>query len=324
MQLKQLDKFAVSLCSELKVNKIDVKDFFNSELTLEQNKAKISKIIKELGNGKATEKLNKYYANMKAWVRMISKGYINGLVCISEGGWGKTHNVLDEIKKILKPNQYEYINSYATPVEFVNWLYENRNKEVLVLDDIEGLLNDRKGVSILKAIMWSVVEKKKKQIRILHYLTTSKTLKAKVPFTVKARFVLLMNEIPKNKIIASLVTRCVKHELNFSYPDKMKILSEIAKIRKIPKEIVDYIRDNTSEATENLNIRTLIQIYSAYRYNKDTWKKMANSLLENNQDLELLKTLIDGKQPIKEQIKEFMRKTGKSRATYFLYKRRLN
>ena len=66
----------------------------------------------------------------------------DSLIFYGEGGLGKTFLTINEVKKLLKPSEWDYFNGYSTPLSIYEILYDNRNKKLIILDDIEGLFNE--------------------------------------------------------------------------------------------------------------------------------------------------------------------------------------
>jgi hypothetical protein len=135
-----------------------------------------------------------------------------------------------------------------------------------------------------------------------------------------------LNEIPQNKLIQSLISRTLFYRFELSFVDKLLCCYEIAKLgyKDLSKEdcikVVDWIRDNVDETAENFNFRTLIHLFNLYRYDKNSFEKLAMELLQVNPILKLIKELMKNYASVKEQVKEFITSTGLSRATFFRYK----
>jgi len=121
----------------------------------------------------------------------------------------------------------------------------------------------------------------------------------------------------------------MSYTIKLSYKDIMNLMREIAKLehKKLKPEerktVINYISKNTTEATKDFNLRLQKKVESVYQYNPKDWKKLAGTLLEVDKNLEIVRELTEGGKPIKEQIKDFGERTGKCKATYFNYKRRL-
>ena len=116
-------------------------------------------------------------------------------------------------------------------------------------------------------------------------------------------------------------SRVLNHELNFDYPTKIKIIFELVKQDYDGVEleqrqaIAEWLKDHTSPATKNLNLRLLFTCYEMYLYDKKTWKNYALKLMKTNKEFELV---IQG-------LSEYAwcDKTGKHRSKYYRYKRSL-
>jgi hypothetical protein len=265
--------------------------------------------------------IEKHFGKMKELIRMVVRGYSNALILVSEGGLGKSYTVLQTLKEEgLKENEdFVYITTFSTPLELYNMLYANRDK-IVILDDLEGILTERKSISILKSALWSANGRR----YVSYYLKTNK-LDAPKKFEFSGRVIFCINDIRNNKIIQSLISRCLFYKLEFSYSQKIEIMRAIAEKEKIPIEVIDFIEVISSPATQNLNFRTLRHVWDAYRYDLNngkngSWKEVAKSLLDADNNLALIYELSKSEKPVKEQVNEFINMTGRSRATYFRYK----
>ncbi|CAK0745557.1 hypothetical protein CCP1ISM_2100001 [Azospirillaceae bacterium] len=157
---------------------------------------------------------------------------------------------------------------------------------------------------------------------IVQYHTSSPRLKVPSSFVFKGTICLLLNDKPQNnENLKAVESRILTYELNLSYSDKMMIIQELAKSSykdlslNERNNIVKFLRENTSKATKNLSLRTLFMLYEFYRFDKDNWKKLAEKVIINDEEMKLI---IDGM-----NWKEWILETGKHRATYFRYKKQL-
>lgn len=292
----------------------------------EYTKRQLNKAIKEILNNK-DNKLNDYFEEMRKYIKAVikSKGYLNSLFIISEAGLGKTTILLSTLKELKK--DYVYINNYATIVEFVNFLYENKDK-IIVLDDFETLfkMGDRM-INILKGALWGYG---KNNTRVISYLTTDKRLKAPQQFEFTGKIFFLLNRKPNknDELINALLSRSLVYELKFDYPTLMNLFAEFIKLPyknltyEQRKEIFEYIKENADETTENLNFRTIIKLYDLYIQDKELWKN--SNILNKNEKLVLLKKLISECKTIREAQERFREQTGLGRTTFFMLKRKLS
>jgi hypothetical protein len=119
--------------------------------------------------------------------------------------------------------------------------------------------------------------------------------------------------------LRAVESRVLNYEIKLDYRTKIKVLMELSKkeykdlTRKDRKEVVSWIRENTSRATKNLNLRILFLLYEMYRFDKQNWVRMAKKILLVDEELKLI---VEGV-----SVGEWCEVTGKSRRTYFRYKK---
>jgi hypothetical protein len=275
------------------------------------------------------------YLEMDAYVDMVAKGISFGTIIEGPGGTGKTYRILNNLKDV----DYAYTDSFTTPAAFYIWMYKNRNKEVLIVDDVSGFMNNEKILAFLKGALWEVNGK-----RILHYMTT-KPLQDEngeyVPntFILSARMIIITNRLnKKNPHLNAVITRVNYTKVEIDFDELMNIFEQIVK-KDYPGlnlneryEVFEFIKKNTLESNVNLNIRSLIKCFQQYVYSKnidnpELWKRLTMiSILQKNPNLVVVEEI--EKNPtfktVDEKVKEFGRRTGKGRATYFRLKEQLN
>ena len=311
-------------------------EYVNSEIDLEameiQFREHYRKVLMEEFNHdieqikqRKTPELDKYFGVVKELVKIVVNGNATGLIVYGEAGLGKTYTILQTLAECGKKlgEDYIYISTHITPLELVNLLYKYQDR-IIVLDDVEKLLLDEKTIGILKSALWSSVGK-----RIITYYTTSEKLEAPEEFEFRGKVILLLNKIPKRnkEIVESLLSRVLTYKLDFSYEERLKIMYEMAKILKIPLEVVDFLKSKFTPALKNFNFRTLIQlnIIKQYYNENPNWKNVAEKLLEQNIDkrMKVVWELMNSNLSVKEQVERFREMTGMSRRTYFRIKARI-
>jgi len=244
--------------------------------------------------------MNKKYILLNESLKAISEGNLNVLILVGEAGMSKTFNTLN----FLNDNSIKhfYVNSYSTPLSFYELLYKNSDKEVIVFDDVSSIGNPLI-VSLLKSCCWNSNKKK-----IVSYYSTSKVLAERgLPesFEFNANVILIFNEEIKG--YASVINRGLKISLNFNFLDKLKIFEEVKEKANIDEEVLDYIKENCNEATQNLSVRTLV-ILSQLKEKGYDFRLFAEEMLVKKEEIELLRDL---------NYKDWSKETGKSMKTYY-------
>jgi hypothetical protein len=274
------------------------------------------------------------YLEMDAYVEMVARGISYGTIIEGPGGTGKTWRILNNLKDV----DYAYTDSFTTPAAFYIWMYKNRNKEVLIIDDIANFMNNEKILAFLKGGLWEVNGK-----RIIHYMTT-KPLQDEngeyIPntFILSARMIIITNRLNKrNPHLNAVLTRVNYTKVEIDFDELMNILEQIVK-KGFPGlekeeciEVYEFIKTNASESTAGLNIRSLIKcfqqrVYSKAIENPDLWKRLAMiSILMKNPTLVIVEEIENNPKlkTVEDKIKEFKSRTGKVRSTYFRLKEQL-
>jgi hypothetical protein len=263
-----------------------------------------------------TNELDSYYKIMTKLVETLIKAKkISGLVCLGGSGLGKSFNTIKALSdlKLKKGEDYEILSSWVTPMELYKFLYENRAKDkITILDDVSGIFANKINIGIILSALWGEGK------RIVHYHSSSGKLEVPTSFIYEGKMVWCVNSLPKE--LESVKSRCFFYELKFTYAEKIKLLYEIAKLQEIPLEIVDFIKENSDESTENMDFRLLWKIKEIHNANPKEWKEIAIVGLCKDTRLVLLKQLLKECNSVNEIEKKWCQQTQMSRATFFRLK----
>jgi hypothetical protein len=276
------------------------------------------------------------YTEMDTFVDMVVEGISFGCIIEGAGGTGKTHRTL---QKCYDANvDVSLLNSFVTPAQFFVFLYQNREKDVMIFDDCYGIFSD-KIQSIMKGAMWGIGKENK---RIVCY-ETSKHLETEegeiVPksFEVTARFIIITNYLNKEnehtKAILSRINYCF---VNVPKEELLRILEQISKqpyqdLSQIERtEVLKYLEEKSSSSTKDLNLRTYFKMMQFKQYCKkrnlgDKWQTLSLTLLKKDDRMSVVEKLMDDEDypSENERFDKFYELTGDSRATYFRLKNQL-
>jgi len=258
---------------------------------------------------------------LEEFIKMVGKKYFDSLIVVGKPGIGKSYTVIETLKK--HRIEYVYHTGFRSPLSLYNFLYKHR-EDLIVFDDTAGIMNNKTAISILDPVLWPVNSK-----RIVQWGTTSDLVE--IPeFEFKGRIIFICNRLPK--AAPDVVSRCMVYRLDYSYDELIEIMRSIAQKPsrglsvKERKMIVEFIAENTDEATRDFNLRLQYKIESIYKYCKKSgqdWKQIALSLLNNrNEKIVEIKRLLSSNMPVREQIQKWM-ENGWSRRSYFLYKKKV-
>jgi len=305
-QIKQMPK------KEAEIMPIEQhKELENKEIAKIEKQAELEfeKILSKIENDKTTGLIEDVFYIPKNYAKMVANGNVRGLLLWGESGCGKTYSVIRAFREMKK--DFVLLNGHITPLKLFIFLFQNRDKNI-ILDDI-NVFDSEINYNMLKACL-------SENSRLINYDTSSTKLNIPNKFVFNGTITIILNNIPKkSENLKAIQSRILSFELIMDYSTKIKIIFELARqdYRELTQEerfnIAKWIKNSTSEATENLNLRTLFTCYEFFRYDKLNWKKLAEKLLINNEELWLI---IQGLSE-----KEFCEKTGKCRASYYNYKR---
>jgi hypothetical protein len=336
---------------------IDFDAYWDSSLSLKENYAKLKEMIKSLSNSEKVleEKYQKdekellereatameeqyykeefdkriesikqnsimelqqyfsdYYEHIESF---LENKKVNGFLCVGKGGVGKTFNLIYKLKS--KNLNFILLKGHYTPLSFYKTLYQNRENQILIIDDIIKFLDDKDIMGLLlsaldydnKVCSWS----------------SSSPLTADLPheFIFNSKIFILSNEFDeKNEFLKALKDRCVFYEMSFSKEQIIEMLYIMAKRNNYPLELVDYIKELAENSIiENLSLRLIDKLYPYY--SKPNWKTLIKQILEFDELKNLVFELIKSNKSVKEQVEAFRELTGLSRTYYFYLKAKI-
>ena len=246
------------------------------------------------------------YKELEEYIKMFQKQNCDLLVIMSKAGLGKTTT----LKKMMKKEEYIYVNTHSTPLKTYLTLYNKRDCPV-VFDDISEILKNNIMVSMLKSLADT------SPIKELHYNTTSKLIgNAPESFKTTSNVCILVNEFDiRNKSLAPLIDRGFYIEF---LPNKEEILRKINEINESQsiedseKCVYEFIEKNYQKI-EKLSLRTYIKALQLFRDNSKRWKEKFMKMIGFDEKLIEYLKLKEKYKTDKERIKKYKW----SRATYF-------
>lgn len=290
---------------------------------LQQLKAEEQKLIQEWKATPPQDVQIPEFETAKHLILATAKGGGNATLITGEGGIGKTFLCINTIKQVTK--DFIFFNGYTTPLSLYKLLYEHRNKLIL-LDDVEGIFNDEKGMALLKGALWDADGK-----RIINYASTSdkaEGLPSMFEFT--GKLIMLCNKVPREQdlSVSAMISRTISYELSFSHLQKKRIMYEILdkkqgltdEQKKLARQLIDK---HTNLVTQHFNFRTLERLLVFIRYNPALAEQLFASTIRQDEDEVLVWGLMNSQKGISEQIAHFCQLTGKSRRTFFNIKKKL-
>lgn len=234
------------------------------------------------------------------------------LIVKSRGGLGKTYTVLETLKKRNKTIDvdFAYLSGFTTPLECFNFLLNNQDK-LIVLDDLEGLLKEKKNLGMLKSATFPTIENQ----RVVQY-QSSKMEQEQSVFICSSKFILLCNETPRGSDWNAIQSRGIYYSMK---PLNDEIFEQILNIKDCDLEIVDYMR-NILKQHNPVNFRMYNQSVGIKKVFPDTWKTMVLPILQISSKYTFIRNLLNSKKAVSEQIEAY-KTQGLSRMSYYRHKK---
>jgi len=273
---------------------------------------------------KSSELLEQKFFVLREYIKMVCNGNVNGLIVEGFAGLGKSFNILKTLKESDK--EFVYCSGFSTKLELFNFLYENRNK-IIFFDDIKSILKDSESLEILKSALYSPTG-----TRIIKYMSsTNRGLKSPNSFIFKSGIIIALNNFNKaNEDLKAVVDRVLYFNVHFSYKEKLQILADLIKEdykdlsyddRKL---IFEWIKNNTNEATININFRLLYKLFEIFRHNKECFDRLAKEIVRKDEQMEIILTLLKESNTIKQAEDRFINEGYGCRTLFYKVKKNIS
>jgi len=289
-----------------------------------QARLEFNNSLSRIAENKNTLLLEQKFFLLNQYVKMLCNGNATGLICIGNTGLGKSFNILKALKESEK--NFVYCSGFTTPLELYNFLFENKDS-IIYFDDTKNILKNEVSLELLKSALFSPTE-----TRIIRYSTSSSKLKYPHQFIFNGRIILAINNLrqEQSEDLKAVLDRVLFYNVEFNYEEKLSILADLIKspYKELSEEdrkyIFDWIKDNTSEATTNLNFRLLFKLYEVFRFNKEEFENLARHLIKTDEQQELIIQLLRKNGSVKQAQEEFSEITGLSRRSFYYQVQKCN
>ena len=316
-----------------KVEKKTKKEVENEKIKKVKDEAE-EQMLKSLKSGKDELQVNSYiYKEMDSQIEMACLGISNGCFICGKGGLGKSYRTIQIANRLNV--KYNIIRSKISPPSVYTFFWENRNKQVLIIDDPANFVSDATTLAILKSVLWAENDGE----RLASY-QTQRVLKdaygSPIPpsFPINFSLIILTNKLnEKNEDLQAVLTRIYKINVDIPRSEIFRIMEQIIQkpyeglSMEERTEVLEFIKQNIPSGVSNLNLRTLIKGFQCKKYAKikksEIWKDlMLADMKIENLDAVIEELLNDNsfdteKAPMEARCERFIELTGMARATFY-------
>lgn len=221
---------------------------------------------------------------LKKYITGLNEGLATSLICVSPAGYGKTELTLKTMEELglVEDRNYLYYSNYLTPLTLFQVLDDINHLEdpkILILDDVESTLQDKKIVGLLKSALWETPNGERK----VCWLSNTHLIKAQT-FNFTGRIIFLLNEInKKSAIVNALKDRSLFYEMELT---KQEITNLILERVKQPYFNTSYqqrikVAEFITQNGNNITLRTFPHALNLMLLSPNHWQELTLKLLTN-------------------------------------------
>ena len=217
---------------------------------------------------------------LKTYLEGLTRNLYHSVVCIGDAGTGKTEITLTYLKELgYKENEhYLYTTNFVTPLELyltlekVNAL---KSPRILLLDDAEMTLVDKKAVGVLRSALWETPNGKRK---VCWASTTPKVKDKELDFTGKIVFLLNKFDV-RNELLRALKDRTIFYNIKLTSQEIANLMLERAKRSYDTIPLVKRLEIARFVATRGIHspsfsLRMLPKAFQLYILSPSNWQQL--------------------------------------------------
>jgi len=257
------------------------------------------------------------------------------LLIKGRGGIGKSKTIFTAINQYKKECEdqgkafdYAFITNRISPLGFYEFLYQNSQKNLIVIDDCD-IFSNPDLISLLKSSLWKTNNRRVVMWNVPK--TKDLLLKKGIPsmFEIKARFIIITNHINNTKYaqdVKALVSRCILYDFDISHQELISIFKSLLENTAIDffglsieerRDLLSILSSIIKPYTINVSLRTLINasfIYASFKPDRQRIEALISRIIEVDEELKFVyenPTNVDG----------YIERFGKSRRSFYRKKR---
>ena len=309
----------------------------NEILEDEAAKAKFDKAVAEIENSSddnLESSICKLVPEMKKlhdFLDLTLEGskYINGLLVVGPAGVRKTFLIMNELDNRKLP--YSLATSHASALGLYELLFRNLDG-IVVLDDLETLLEDRKALAVLKAAVFGSAGK-----RMVTWHSTANALKERhLPseFEFCGKLIIIANDMPSSRLesFKAFLGRFYVHHMKFTDNTRRILVRSVIMKQDVfglsvekKRELLEYMEGLLDYSKiDQYNLRTAMKACEIWKLKGEDGKDLIAELLGTDERIRKFLLIEDRAKhlPVGKRVSVWKNYTGYSQSTYHLIKSR--
>lgn len=268
--------------------------------------------------------LDEYYWKLRSYVSMLTDGVFDSLAVVAAPGIGKTYQISSALERDVGEHNYVKVSGYCSPLSLYHKLYEARGG-VLFLDDVSGIPKDERSIELLKAATDT-----QDGDRVVSWESTSGKVECPNSFVFDGSIIMVFNQVPDSDMLKPLYDRSMDYRLTFTYAERLHIMREVAKVPYKDldlsyaerMEAIDFIEENTGPG-DDVSLRTMDKVFKIRVGDPDRWTELAEDQVNPDQELQIVRQLLEDHDVMGDAVAEFKSITDQSRATFYRRKKEI-
>lgn len=218
---------------------------------------------------------------IETFVSMIARKQMNSMVITGDGGLGKSHTVVETLKKLGKKEMGYGVDDYVEHYDFVvikgfstakalyRTLFE-QNGKIIIFDDADSVHKDQIAANILKGALDS------NDKRVISWGSESDDgLPSRFEFTGRCVFI---SNLSLARFPQALISRSVKVDLTLNTEEKLDRIEYVMKSVKCDaatkNEVMMFLRKHANAITD-LNVRSGLSVLKIAQTLGENWQRIA-------------------------------------------------
>jgi len=267
------------------------------------------------------------YRILESLTTLVAQGKTNGLLVVGDPGISKSHTVLKTLTNLGFQEDGEYViyRGHTSPLGLYMTLWQDQKlgstKRIIIFDDCDSALG-KDGLNIVKAVLDS------KERRMVSFVSSRLPSGIPTQFEFSGRIIFISN-LPLAKLNEAVLDRVMVCEVKLSRKElfdfiKCEVLDNdyltttLAQRAYVLRRMIAALHFSPVKPSVRL-YRKLLDLWCHDRANFDLH---LSSILPKNDDLHLLRNLLNSHDTIGEAGKAYQEITKKSVRSFFLIKAR--
>jgi hypothetical protein len=257
---------------------------------------------------------------------LVGAGKINGLLVTGQPGLSKTTTVLKALTAmgLVEGIGFAVYKGHTSPLGLYQTIWAEQKAStgrVILFDDCDSALG-KDGVNLIKAALDD------KSRRVVSFMSSKLPHGVPTQFEFDGRIIFISN-LPLSKLDQAAMDRCHCVEIALSRSDLYQFIerevlpqdfltTNLAQRRYIFRRMKAALQRSPVQAS----VRLYIKLLSLWVHDRDTFNHYLAALLPRNDDLTMLRNLLDRHDTVGEAAAAYAERTGKSTRSFYLLKAR--